>query len=87
MLHEAAGDLVDDELWWLDDQLLALDPDVEELFADIDQILRTSTFARRGWRPWWSPRRAGIRYRWAGSYRQQWWPPPWTATQRGPPGR
>ncbi|WP_067806329.1 hypothetical protein [Nocardia beijingensis] len=73
------------ELSWLDDRLLALDPDLEELFGEVDDILRG---AQARWRP--RPGRAR-----PSSSRRPRQPPrlrgrrpePVPATQRGPPVR
>lgn len=49
-----------EQLSWLDERLLALDPDLEELFAEVDDILRAPVPPRphpepapdpRPWRP------------------------------------
>lgn len=79
----AASDVGSPELSWLDARLLALDPDLEELFAEVDDILRG---ARARWRQrpgeardrsgaprWQPPRLRGRR------------PRPASATQRSPP--
>ncbi|WP_280359144.1 hypothetical protein [Nocardia otitidiscaviarum] len=73
----------------LDERLLALDPDLEELFAEVDEILRsemanlTRTRRRRIPRRWPRTLRvvvvAGL-----GPMRDR-RPPPGPATQRGPP--
>ncbi|WP_157104124.1 hypothetical protein [Nocardia kruczakiae] len=73
-------------LSWLDARLLELDPDVEELFAEVGAILRDAgreppPFPRRRPNPapaerrWPPPRRLRGRR-----------PPPGPVTQRSPPG-
>ncbi|WP_174187749.1 hypothetical protein [Nocardia barduliensis] len=79
----AASGVGSPELSWLDARLLALDPDLEELFAEVDDILCE---ARARWRqrpgeprhrsgppPGQPPRLRGRR------------PRPVSATQRSPP--
>lgn len=50
-----------ESLSWLDERLLALDPDVEELFAEVEDILRVAVCRPPGPRPAPAPR--PLRYR------------------------
>ncbi|MFI6866464.1 hypothetical protein [Nocardia sp. NPDC050406] len=80
------------ELVWLDDRLLTLDPDLETLFAEVDDILceaeARSTHPHRGRAHAPRPAGGGTVTRTVEPPRLRGRPPrPVPPTQRAPPGR